>query len=123
METNDKVYNKCKTIYTSVLKTNSFPQNFCKCIYLLQVLFCHTLIHKGNPTEIDNLIVANWSEAEYLWETSQINNQTYCLKTYFDKLFKDSYYNDLWPILLNFFVYIIPVYVLQNVCQSSNKLL
>lgn len=48
-------------------------------MYLLQVLFSHTLIHKGNPTEIEYLIEAevksfDQSEAEILWETSQKPN-------------------------------------------------
>ena len=47
-------------------------------MYLLQVLFSHKLIHKGNPTEIEYLIEAevksDQSEAEILWETSQKPN-------------------------------------------------
>jgi len=39
-------------------------------MYLLQVLFSHTLIHKGNPTEIEYLIESevesDQSEAEFL---------------------------------------------------------
>lgn len=47
-------------------------------MYLLQVLFSHTLIHKGNPTEIEYFIESevesDQSEAEFLWETSQKPN-------------------------------------------------